>query len=65
MAPTGRSPMAFLPDGPTYGSDPYWYYSAQYVFPTGPDDDDLCATGAGFKAQPGDVLLSVNRSQTT
>ncbi len=42
---------------PGYDADPYWYYSAQYVY--GDVAGDLtCATGPGFRATPGEVLVS-------
>jgi len=44
---------------PTYEQHPYWYYSAQYVYPDPVGSTThTCVTGAGFKASPGDVLLS-------
>lgn len=44
---------------PNYESDPYWYWSAQYVYPA-PLGSRVyqCTTGPVFKAQPGDVLNS-------
>jgi hypothetical protein len=44
---------------PTYQEHPYWYYSAQYVYPDPVGSTThTCVTGPGYKASPGDVLLS-------
>jgi hypothetical protein len=44
---------------PTYSEHPYWYYSAQYVYPDPVGSTShTCVTGPGYKASPGDVLLS-------
>jgi hypothetical protein len=44
---------------PTYEQHPYWYYSAQYVYPDPVGSTEhTCVTGSGSKASPGDVLVS-------
>ena len=43
-----------------YSSHPYWYFSAQYVFPKYKTKKCChCETGKVFKASPGDFLISV------
>jgi hypothetical protein len=42
---------------PSYDADPYWYYSAQYVY-ADVGGQGTCATGPGFRAVPGEVLVS-------
>lgn len=47
---------------PSYEKSPYWYYSAQYVFPDvkSPKNPDgyTCTSGPVFKASPGEILVS-------
>jgi hypothetical protein len=44
---------------PDYVRNPYWYYSAQYVFPDPPSPNGYkCTTGTVFKAVPGEILIS-------
>ncbi len=51
-------PMGY-PADPSYSANPYWYYSAQYVYPQPVGSlDYTCTTGTGFRAEPGDVLVS-------
>jgi hypothetical protein len=63
----GSACVLSLPEGealgpgndPTYESNPYWYYSAMYVFPNPQEDFGWqCTSGPVFKARPGDVLVS-------
>lgn len=43
----------------SYSKAPYWYFSAQYVYPKPSDPQDYeCKTGEIFKAVPGELLLS-------
>jgi hypothetical protein len=42
---------------PAYRDAPYWYYSAQYVY-SDAGGQGTCATGPGFRATPGEVLVS-------
>jgi len=47
------------PSDPNYSKNPYWYWSAQYVFPN--ETTGLCcvcAGGAVYKTSPGNTLLS-------
>ena len=45
---------------PDYNRNPYWYYSAQYVFPDPPSPDGYkCTTGTVLKAVPGETLVSI------
>lgn len=47
------------PSDPDYSENPYWYFSAQYVFPNYTTKNCcVCKTGQVFKASPGDLLLS-------
>jgi hypothetical protein len=52
----------FGPDNdPTYTQSPYWYYSAQYIYPdpVGVTPKKYkCTTGRLFKANPGEILVS-------
>jgi hypothetical protein len=50
----------FGPDNdPDYQSKPYWYYSAQYVYPDPTDPDGYrCTSGEVVKAIPGEILVS-------
>ncbi len=44
---------------PSYDGAPYWYYSAQYVFPNPKGSTDYqCTSGTVFKAVPGTLLVS-------
>ena len=44
---------------PNYESDPYWYVSAQYVYPSPIGSTDYrCTSGPVFKVNPGDTLIS-------
>ena len=63
----GRDCIQDLPEGAKFGPDndpdydrtPYWYYSAQYVFPDPPSPNGYkCTTGTVFKAVPGETLIS-------
>lgn len=43
----------------SYPSNPYWYYSAQYIYPNPVGSKDYkCTTGRLFKATPGEILIS-------
>jgi hypothetical protein len=43
----------------TYKRNPYWYYSAQYVYPQPFGSKNYkCTTGPLFKAVPGEILVS-------
>jgi len=44
---------------PTYESRPYWYVSAQYVYPDSSPTHFKCTTGPVFKVNPGETLSSV------
>ncbi len=55
----GPDCVHFISDEKSYESHPFWYYSAQYVYPNPvPRKKYKCTTGRIFTAQPGDVLLS-------
>lgn len=44
---------------PTYESNPYWYVSAQYVYPDSSSPTGFkCTTGPVFKVNPGETLNS-------
>lgn len=43
---------------PGYRAAPYWYYSAQYVYPTSGGATVCASSPQGFRAEPGDVLVS-------
>lgn len=47
------------PSDRNYSAHPYWYFSAQYVFPKYMTKNCcVCETGPVFKASPGDLLIS-------
>jgi hypothetical protein len=56
-----------LPEGQRFGPDndstyersPYWYYSAQYIYPDPSSPGGYkCTTGPVFMARPGEILVS-------
>ncbi len=57
---SGQPGFGLGPAGdPHYQQDPYWYYSAQYVYPDPVGSTShTCTTAQGFKAEPGDILVS-------
>jgi hypothetical protein len=55
----GPDCVHFIADEKSYERHPFWYYSAQYVYPNPvPLKKYKCTTGRIFTAQPGEVLLS-------
>lgn len=63
----GPDCVQYLPPGkgigpgkdPTYDSDPYWYVSAQYIYPDPVGSTTYtCTTGPVYKVAPGNTLVS-------